>query len=72
MLEIYLTASLSWVLLLLGRVSEWCDIWGIKLNASKTKSMIVYRSRTMHPPSNYSPLTIGETVLKDSDDLDIL
>ena len=25
----------------LGRVSEWCDIWGIKLNASKTKTMIV-------------------------------
>ena len=21
----------------LGRVSEWCDLWGIKLNASKTK-----------------------------------
>ena len=21
----------------LGRVSEWCDLWGMKLNASKTK-----------------------------------
>ena len=33
----------------LGRVSVWCDLSGIKLNASKTKTMIVFRSRTMHP-----------------------
>ena len=51
----------------LGRVSEWCDLWGIKLNVSKTKTMIVLRSRTMHPQS--PPLTIGRTVLKESDDL---
>ena len=41
----------------LGRVSEWCDLWGMKLNASKIKTMIVSRSRTMHPckvnPVNY-------------------
>ena len=42
----------------LGRVSKWCDLWGMKLNASKTKTMIVSRSRTMHPQS--PPLTIGE------------
>ena len=47
----------------IGRVSEWCDIWGLKLNAIKTKIMIVSRSRTMHPQS--PPLTIGGTVLKD-------
>ena len=35
----------------LGSVSEWCDLWGMKLNASKTKTMIVSRSRTMHPQS---------------------
>ena len=35
----------------LGRVSEWCDLWGMKLNASKTKTTIVSRSRTMHPQS---------------------
>ena len=35
----------------LGRVSEWCDLWGMKLNASKPKTMIVSRSRTMHPQS---------------------
>ena len=39
------------------------------MNASKTKTMIVYRSRTMHPQS--PPLTIDGTVLKESDDLDI-
>ena len=54
----------------LGRVSEWCDHWGMKLNASKTKIMIFSRSRTMHP---HSPsLTIGKTILKESDDLLIL
>ena len=54
----------------LGRVSEWCDLWGMKLNASKTKAMIVSRSRAMHPKS--PALTIGGTVLKESDDLVIL
>ena len=51
----------------LGRVSEWCDLWGLKLYASKTKTMIISRSHTMHPQS--PPLTIGGTVLKESDDL---
>ena len=54
----------------LGRVSEWCDLGWMKLNASKTKTMIVSRSHTMHPQS--PPLTIGGTVLKESDDLVIL
>ena len=35
------------------KVSEWCDLWYMKLNASKTKTMIVSRSRTMHPQSPY-------------------
>ena len=43
---------------------------GMKLNVSKTKTMIVSRSRTMHPESPL--LTIGRTVLKESDDLVIL
>ena len=42
----------------------------MKLNASKTKIMIVSRSRTLHPQS--PALTIGGTVLKKSDDLVIL
>ena len=40
------------------------------MNASKTKTMIVSRSRTMHPQS--PPLIIGGTVMKDSDNLVIL
>ena len=51
----------------LSRVSEWYDIWGMKLNASKTKTVIVSRSRTMHPQS--PTLTIGGNVLKESDDI---
>ena len=35
----------------LGRVSEWCDLWEMKLNESKTKTVIVSRSRTMAPKS---------------------
>ena len=51
----------------LGRVSEWCDLWEMKLNASKIKTMTVSRSCTMHSQS--PPLTIGRTVLKESDDV---
>ena len=46
------------------------SLWGMKLNASKTKTMIVSMSRTMHPQS--PTLTIGGTVPKESDDLVIL
>ena len=42
----------------------------MKLNAIKTKTMIVSRSRSVHLQS--PPLTIGGTVLKESDDLVIL
>ena len=54
----------------LVRANAWCDLWGMKLNVSKTKTMIVSRSRTMHPQE--PPLTIDGTVLKESDDLEIL
>ena len=40
------------------------------MNASKTKTMVVSRSHTMHPQSPL--LTVGGTVLKESDDLVIL
>ena len=33
----------------LNRVSVWCNLWRMKLNACKTKTMIVSRSRTVHP-----------------------
>ena len=42
----------------------------MKLNASKTKTMIVYRSPTVHP--RLSPLTVDGTVLKEYADLVIL
>ena len=54
----------------LGRASEFCDLWGMKLNASKTKTMMVSRSSTMHP--QLPLLTICRTVLKESDYLVIL
>ena len=53
--------------MILAGFSEWCDLWGMKLNETKTKTMIVLRSRTVHYQS--IPLTIGGTVLKESDDL---
>ena len=42
----------------------------MKFNGSKTKTMIVTKSRTMHPQS--PALASGGTVLKESDDLVIL
>ena len=54
----------------LGRVNERCDLWGMILNASKTKTMIVSRSRTIHPQS--PPLAIGGTELKESEYLILL
>ena len=54
----------------LGSVSDWCDLWRMKLNVSKTKTMIVSRPHTSLLQS--PPLTIGGTVLKESDDLVIL
>ena len=68
MLELqYIAESLSSDLV---KVSEWCDILGMKLIPSKTKTMIVSRSLTMHLPS--PALTMGGTVLNKSDDLVIL
>ena len=54
----------------LVKVSEWYDLCGMKLNASETKTMIVSTSGTIHPQS--PALTVGRTVLKESDDLVIL
>ena len=54
----------------LMKVSEWCYLWWMKLNVCKTKNMPVARSCIMHPQS--PALTIGRTVLKESDNLVIL
>ena len=32
----------------LNIVSVWCNLWGMKLNSDKTKTIIVSRSRTPH------------------------
>ena len=48
----------------LNRVSMWCAQSRIKLNESKTKSMIISMSRIIHPQS--TPLTPDGTVLKES------
>ena len=34
----------------LARISAWCKSWEMKLNASKTQSIVVSRSRTLVPP----------------------
>ena len=54
----------------INRVSVWGNLWGMKLNSNKTKTMIVFRSRTVHP--QLTPLTLDGTVLKESADLVIL
>ena len=51
-------------------VRVWCNLWGMKLNVSKTNTMIVSRSHTVHP--QLTPLTLDGTVLKESADLVIL
>ena len=51
-------------------VSVWCNLWGMKLNARKTKTMIVSRPRTVHP--QLTPLTLDGTVLEESADLVVL
>ena len=54
----------------LGRVSEWWDLWEMKLSVSKTKTVIVSISRTMHPQS--PPLTIGNEILKAIQQLELI
>ena len=54
----------------INRVSVWCNLLGMKLNASKTKTMIVSRLCTVHP--QLTPLTLDGTVLGESADLVIL
>ena len=50
--------------------SEWCEVSRINLNVSKTKTMIVSRSCTMNRQSPSA--MIDGTVLKESDDINIL
>ena len=48
-------------------VKSWCDLWGMKMNALKTKSFVVSRSRAIHPSHpdiiiNMEPLENVETM----------
>ena len=54
----------------LWKVCEWYYLCSIKLNAGKTKTMILFRSRTINLQS--PPLIVFGTVLDEVDDLDIL
>ena len=65
-----LLTSLVWDHHTLNRVSVWCNLWGMKLNASKTKTMIFFRSLTVH--LQLAPLILDGTVMKESADLVIL
>ena len=54
----------------LNRVSVWWNLFGIKLNASKTKTIIVSWSRSVHP--QLTPFTLDGTVLQETADVVIL
>ena len=54
----------------LERISQWCSRWGMKLNSSKTKTLLVSRSRTDEPP--HPPLCVGNTLLAESEYLTVL
>ena len=51
----------------LGKVIQCCGLFGLKLNAGTAKTLRVSRSCLVHPIAP-PPLTIGGTVLKQSDD----
>ena len=48
-----------------SKISTWCNLWGMRLNPNKTRSMIVSRSRTVFPPR--PDLLIGSTSLNSCD-----
>ncbi|MEL7079449.1 MAG: reverse transcriptase family protein [Cyanobacteria bacterium J06582_2] len=54
----------------LERISRWCGRWGMKLNSSKTQTLLVSRSRTNEPP--HPPLCVNNTFLSESQFLTIL
>ena len=54
----------------LAKISEWCRMWGMKMNPNKTQSMIVSRSRTLQP--QHPDLFIDNVPLTTSDSFKIL
>ena len=53
----------------LARIQEWCSFWNMKLNHSKTSSLVVSRSRDINP---HPHLVIGHNVIADCSTLKIL
>ena len=51
-------------------ISDWCSRWQMKLNPSKTKTLIIGRSRTVQP--EHGELILDGTVLSVSESLVIL
>ena len=45
----------------LAKINDWCNLWGMKLNPTKTQSMIVSRSRTLLP--EHPDLLLNNVVL---------
>ena len=54
----------------LARISAWCSLWGMKLNPTKTQSMIASRSRTPFP--RHPDLLLNNVVLNACDSFKIL
>ena len=54
----------------LERVGKWCTLWGMVINPSKTKALVVSRSRTAVP--GFPDLLLGGVVVDLVDDLKIL
>ena len=49
---------------------QWCKRWGMKLDAKKTKSLVVRRSRTVNPP--HPQVLVSGCPINNSDHLTIL
>ena len=54
----------------LEQISSWCVSKGMKLNAGKTKAMIVCRCKTLMPP--HPPLEVDAVRIDESSSLEIL
>ena len=54
----------------LRNIQSWCSTWGMKLNPSKTHSIIVSRSRTQFPL--HPPLNLCGAVLEVNNSLELL
>ena len=54
----------------LAKITAWCQLWGMKLNANKTHSITFSRSRTLDPP--HPRLFISGEEIEELDDIRLL